>query len=107
MKIISDELNDGSSPEEECEELSEKIKAQGKKVVLDTSGALLKESIKACPTMVKPNTDEIEDLLGIKVNNHKDLVEGACSVSDNASTIAITTASLNGLTVIDFNVSTA
>lgn len=57
--------------------LIEKIKAQGKKVVLDTSGALLKESIKACPTMVKPNTDEIEDLLGIKVNNHKDLVEGA------------------------------
>ena len=47
--------------------LIEKIKAQGKKVVLDTSGALLKESIKACPTMVKPNTDEIEDLLGIKV----------------------------------------
>lgn len=27
MKIISDELNDGSSPEEECEELAEKIKA--------------------------------------------------------------------------------
>lgn len=58
-------------------ELIKRAKAAGKKVVLDTSGNLLKESIKACPTMIKPNQDEIEDLLGITVKNREELIEGA------------------------------
>lgn len=80
--------------------LIEKIKAQGKKVVLDTSGALLKESIKACPTMVKPNTDEIEDLLGIKVNNHKDLVEGAKKLHDMGIPVVVVSLGGDGALVV-------
>ena len=80
--------------------LIEKIKAQGKKVVLDTSGALLKESIKACPTMVKPNTDEIEDLLGIKVNNHKDLVEGAKKLHEMGIPVVVVSLGGDGALVV-------
>ena len=80
--------------------LIEKIKAQGKKVVLDTSGALLKESIKACPTMVKPNTDEIEDLLGIKVNNHKDLVEGAKKLHEMGIPVVVVSLGRDGAFVV-------
>ena len=80
--------------------LIEKIKAQGKKVVLDTSGALLKESIKACPTMVKPNTDEIEDLLGIKVNNHKDLVEGAKKLHEMGIPVVVVSLGGDGAFVV-------
>ena len=80
--------------------LIEQIKAQGKKVVLDTSGALLKESIKACPTMVKPNTDEIEDLLGIKVNNHKDLVEGAKKLHEMGIPVVVVSLGGDGALVV-------
>ena len=80
--------------------LIEKIKAQGKKVVLDTSGALLKESIKACPTMVKPNTDEIEDLLGIKVTHHKDLVEGAEKLDEMGIPVVVVSLGGDGALVV-------
>ena len=80
--------------------LIEKIKAQGKKVVLDTSGALLKESIKACPTMVKPKTDEIEVLLGIKVNNHKDLVEGAKKLHEMGIPVVVVSLGGDGALVV-------
>lgn len=53
------------------------VREKGKKVILDTSGILLKEGIKACPTMIKPNSDEIEALLGISIGNREELIEGA------------------------------
>lgn len=40
--------------------LIDMVKKKGKKVILDTSGELLKEGIKACPTMIKPNSEEME-----------------------------------------------
>lgn len=49
----------------------------GKKILLDTSGELLKEGIKACPTMIKPNDDEIEALLGVPVTNKEEILAGA------------------------------
>jgi len=57
--------------------LIEMAKAKGKKVILDTSGVLLKNGVQAGPTMIKPNRDEIEALLGIKVQNRLEVIEGA------------------------------
>lgn len=51
------------------------IKGKGKKVILDTSGKLLEEGIKALPTMIKPNSDEISALLGVDINNRDELIE--------------------------------
>ncbi|MDR1017429.1 MAG: 1-phosphofructokinase family hexose kinase [Lachnospiraceae bacterium] len=48
-------------------------KAHGKKVILDTSGDFLKEGIKAGPTMIKPNKDEIENLFGVKLKSIEDV----------------------------------
>lgn len=39
-------------------------KAKGKPVLLDTSGKFLIEGVKSLPTLVKPNADEIRQLLG-------------------------------------------
>ena len=39
-------------------------KAAGKRVIVDTSGQLLRDAVKERPTMLKPNTDEIGQLLG-------------------------------------------
>jgi len=55
------------------EHMIQEVKKQGKKVILDTSGELLKNGIRACPTMVKPNQDEIEMLFGIKVKDMQDV----------------------------------
>lgn len=51
------------------------IKEKGKKVILDTSGKLLEEGIKALPNMIKPNSDEISALLGVDINNREELIE--------------------------------
>ncbi|MBE5968035.1 MAG: 1-phosphofructokinase [Lachnospiraceae bacterium] len=49
-------------------------KEMGKQVILDTSGELLKSGIRSCPTMVKPNQDEIEMLFGIKIKGIEDVI---------------------------------
>lgn len=45
----------------------------GKKVILDTSGDLLKEGVKGQPDLVKPNRRELEYLAGRKVRSREDL----------------------------------
>lgn len=45
-------------------ELTENVKGMGKKVILDTSGELLQEGIQANPDMIKPNQEELGELLG-------------------------------------------
>jgi tagatose 6-phosphate kinase len=53
------------------------VKAAGKKVILDTSGKLLEMGIDACPTMIKPNIDEIRMLTGKSCDNMEDIIEAA------------------------------
>ncbi len=52
-------------------------KKQGKPVILDTSGQLLKDGVSALPTMIKPNTDEIGQLLGTSIESREQLIEAA------------------------------
>ncbi len=52
-------------------------KQAGIPVIVDTSGALLAETVKAKPTMIKPNTDEIGQLLGRKVESRQEVVDAA------------------------------
>ncbi len=70
------------------------VKEAGKKVILDTSGDLLKEGLKACPTMVKPNKDEIEALFGITVNSREDVIEYAKKIHEDG--VAYVVISLGG-----------
>lgn len=46
-------------------------------MILDTSGACLQEGIKAKPTMIKPNEEELEILLGRKIQSREQAVEAA------------------------------
>lgn len=57
--------------------LIKKIKDHGKQVILDTSGDYLKEGIKAGPTMIKPNDEELEAVLGIQIENRDQTIEAA------------------------------
>lgn len=61
-------------PDDIYRQIIEAVKAKGKQVILDTSGKLLEEGIKAAPTMIKPNSDEISALLGVDITNRDELI---------------------------------
>lgn len=52
-------------------------KSMGKAVILDTSGETLKLGIRSCPTVVKPNQDEIEQLFDIKIRSMQEVIRYA------------------------------
>ncbi len=62
--------------------LVERVKATGTPCILDTSGKLLEAGVTACPTMVKPNTDEIGQLLGRTVSGLDEVCAAACDLRD-------------------------
>lgn len=57
-------------------------KAMGKAVILDSSGETLKQGMKACPTMVKPNQDEIEQLFDVKIHGMQEVILYAEKIRD-------------------------
>ncbi len=63
--------------------LVELAKRAGKKVIADTSGALLAEVIKAKPHMVKPNIDEICLLTGRKISERVELIEAGIALRES------------------------
>lgn len=58
------------------------VKDAGKKVILDTSGRLLAEGIKACPYMIKPNIDEIRMLTGKQCDREEDIIRAAQEIHE-------------------------
>lgn len=57
--------------------LVELIKAKGRAVALDTSGAALKLALTASPTLIKPNIDELRELTGNSLNSRGKVVQAA------------------------------
>ena len=55
-------------------------KDMGKKVLLDTSGENLRQGIKAKPTLVKPNQDEIEQLFDVKLHSVEEVISYAWKI---------------------------
>ena len=55
--------------------LIEIAKEEGKYVLLDTSGKALETAIEAQPFLIKPNLDELQNLLGIKIDSEKDIIK--------------------------------
>ena len=69
-------------------------KEAGKPVILDTSGKLLEMGIQACPTMIKPNIDEIRMLTGKSCDHMEDMIEAAKEIHENG--VDIVAVSLGG-----------
>lgn len=81
-------------------DLIAKIKAQGKNVILDTSGNLLAEGIKACPTLIKPNSEELEALLNIKITNRNELIEAAKKLQSTGIEYVVVSLGSDGALVV-------
>ncbi len=63
-------------------ELVGAVRAAGKPAILDTSGTLLVNSLEARPTMIKPNTDEIQAILGRKPESLDEIIAAAREVHE-------------------------
>lgn len=66
--VVAGSLPRGISPEW-FRQLLEQLKAQGLKVALDSSGEALRAGLQSSPWLVKPNTDELGEVLGLAVDN--------------------------------------
>ncbi|MCH7322931.1 1-phosphofructokinase [Solibacillus sp. MA9] len=58
------------------------LKQKGVRVTLDTSGEALKQGIEAIPFAIKPNEDEISQLIGKPVEKQEDLIQAGEKLRD-------------------------
>jgi 1-phosphofructokinase family hexose kinase len=56
-------------------ELIARLKAKGKTVVLDASGESFRQAIPAAPDAIKPNIDELQELLGRPLENENTIAQ--------------------------------
>ncbi len=75
-------------------------KAKNKKVIVDTSRNLLKKAIEEKPTMIKPNADEIADLMGIKNATREQVIEAAYKLHEEGIEIVAISLGKTGSIVI-------
>ena len=72
------------------QQMTQKIKELGGDVVLDTSGAALKEGVLAHPKLVKPNLSELSQLTGREITSLQEILENsALTRSVGAEFVAI------------------
>lgn len=76
------------------------VKKYDKTVILDTSGKLLEQGIKAKPTMIKPNIDEIRMLTGLSCDNETELVEAAKELKKKGIEIVVISLGKDGSIVV-------
>jgi tagatose 6-phosphate kinase len=92
-------------PEDFYNTLINIARKEGKKFILDTSGKYLKEGLKARPYMIKPNLEETEELLGLKINNENDYCRAVFLLKESGIEFPVITLGKDGcITLIDNSV---
>lgn len=81
-------------------ELIKIAKESGKKVILDTSGENLMQGVKACPTMIKPNKDEIKSLLGVDAESREDVIAAGKKLHDGGIPYVVISLGKHGALVV-------
>ncbi|UPA30853.1 1-phosphofructokinase [Terrisporobacter glycolicus] len=76
------------------------IKSKNKKVILDASGDLLKEGIKALPTMIKPNSEEMENLLNVSINNEEEVIKNAIKLHESGIELVVVSLGSEGALLV-------
>ena len=72
------------------------VKEAGRPVILDTSGKLLEMGIEACPTLIKPNIDEIRMLTGKHCDDIQDIIDAAKTIHANGVEIVAVSLGADG-----------
>ena len=70
--------------------LIERARAQGVRVAIDTSGTALQKAVAAAPDLIKPNHEELEELVGKPLPTLNDVLEAARSlVADGIGAVVV------------------
>ncbi len=65
-------------------------------MILDTSGKLLEIGNEACPTLIKPNIDEIRMLTGKQCDDIQDIIEAAKTIHEKGVEIVAVSLGADG-----------
>lgn len=76
------------------------IKSKNKKVILDASGDLLKEGIEALPTMIKPNSEEMENLFNVSINNREEVIKNAIKLHESGIELVVVSLGSDGALLV-------
>lgn len=82
-------------------QLIEICRFYSKRVILDTSGELLREGIKASPYLIKPNKKELEYLTGRKLSGQEEIVSAARELVEGGIQKAVVSLGAEGLLYVD------
>lgn len=72
---------------------------QGIKTVLDADGVWLKEGMKAKPDIIKPNVNEAEELLGVRLKDEEAIISAVAKLIEMGVEIAIISRGKDGMIV--------
>ncbi|MGB3201445.1 MAG: 1-phosphofructokinase [Nodosilinea sp.] len=83
------------------DELIGPLKAQGKTVVLDTSGDALRYGLPAKPDLIKPNQAELEEVLNTRLASHAEIVAAAREIMASGILYVVVSMGADGALFID------
>ncbi len=87
--VLAGSLPGGVTPEQ-CANWIDKLRSLGKKVLFDSSKSALRAGIDACPWLIKPNHEELSELIGEPLNSLQQYQQAALSLSQPQTATQIT-----------------
>ncbi len=89
-----------SIPQTIYKEIIEMLKAEHTKIILDASGSLLAEGMKANPWMIKPNIDELNEVLGTNMTTIPEIIDGCQQLIQNGISYVCVSMGADGLLLV-------
>ena len=75
-------------------------KDEGKKVILDSSGRVLAESLLACPTVIKPNAEELGQILKVDIADRYSVINCAKQLYNGGIEYVLVTLGSDGMVMV-------
>lgn len=76
---------------------------EGKKILLDTSGEALRKGMEARPYLIKPNKEELENLIGNVISTEEDIIKGVSPMIKEGINIVVVSLGKEGCLVFNDN----
>ena len=78
-----------------------RLKRKKKRTILDTSGEALREGIQAGPTIVKPNIDELQHLVGHPLTREVEIQQAAHQLLNDDTTLVVVSMGKQGAMLVE------
>jgi 1-phosphofructokinase len=89
------------APEDIYFDLVQTVRAQGVRVVLDTSGEPLRRALAAAPAMAKPNVEELREITGQALDDQAAVVRAAQSLLDQGLETVVVSMGADGALFVE------